>query len=237
MEPSTAKKWSHFKLTWQQPNGQAPSIHPTYQLEPAANGDLLMLNADGIYRMVPNIECGITNGLAGGNETITQVEVDIPYVERSLNTPVEVSSGTSGSLAATLRVQQYSYSIPGVLSLTTRAYNGAVPGPTIRVRAGDELRIQLINELPANFDYKGENTWNTYNRAETTNLHLHGVHVSPQGKGDDVWVEVNPGETYEYVYEIPSDHAPGLNYYHAHYHGSTAVQVQGGLYGKLCSTG
>ena len=191
-----------------------------------------MLNSDGIYRMISNTDCGISNGLEGGNETLTQVEVDIPYVQRSLNVPGVFSSASTGSLTTTLTVSETTYSIPEIISFKTRTYDGSVPGPTLRVRAGDTVRVKLINSLQQNFDYGGENTWNTYHNAETTNLHLHGVHVSPEGTSDNVWVKVNPGETYDYVYNIPHDHAPGLNYYHAHYHGSTALQVQGGLYGK-----
>ncbi len=36
-----------------------------------------------------------------------------------------------------------------------------------------------------------------------------------------------------YEYNIPSDHAPGIHWYHSHIHGESAKQVMGGLYGAL----
>ena len=60
----------------------------------------------------------------------------------------------------------------------TRAlgYNGTSPGPTLVVRPGDLLRVRLENALDA-----------------TTNLHTHGLHVSPEGNGDNVFRAVEPG--------------------------------------------
>ena len=96
------------------------------------------------------------------------------------------------------------------------AYNGAVPGPTLRVRPGDTLRIALRNDL-----------------AEPTNLHTHGLHVSPEGSADDVFVMVDPGGTHRYEYQIPADHPPGLFWYHPHHHGNVAGQVSAGMAGAI----
>ena len=56
-------------------------------------------------------------------------------------------------------------------------YNGTVPGPTLRLRPGDELGIRLVNSLD-----------------EPTNLHVHGLHVSPQANSDNVFVRSCPGQ-------------------------------------------
>ncbi|MFW6205443.1 MAG: multicopper oxidase family protein [Actinomycetota bacterium] len=96
------------------------------------------------------------------------------------------------------------------------AYNGTSPGPTLRLRPGDTLRIDLANRLD-----------------EPTNLHVHGLHVSPEGNGDNVFIEVAPGETFHYEYRLPDDHPTGTFWYHPHRHGLVADQVFGGLAGAI----
>jgi len=100
------------------------------------------------------------------------------------------------------------------------AYNGSAPGPTLRVRPGDTLRITLRNDL-----------------GEPTNLHTHGLHVSPEGSSDDVFVMVDPGGTHRYEYQIPTDHPPGLFWYHPHHHGTVAGQVSAGMAGAIVVEG
>jgi L-ascorbate oxidase len=138
-----------------------------------------------------------------------------------------------------------------------RAYNGNVPGPTLKVKAGDQLKVTLANQLPANppppqpsqggsLDYCGKpNEMGNPHCFNSTNLHTHGLHVSPMsiyGNGslqpptlasDDVLVQIAPGQTQKYCIEIPSFHAPGTNWYHSHMHGSTALQLANGLCGAL----
>ncbi len=99
---------------------------------------------------------------------------------------------------------------------TTMGYNGGVPGPTLSLRAGDTLRVELVNRLE-----------------QTTNLHVHGLHVSPEGSGDNVFLAVEPGSTQRYEYRLPDDHPAGVYWYHPHHHGSVAAQVFGGLYGAI----
>jgi hypothetical protein len=68
----------------------------------------------------------------------------------------------------------------------------------------------------------------------TTNLHTHGLHVSPALGSDDVMdVRIAPGESFSYTYRIPDDHAAGTFWYHPHFEGSTALQVAGGAAGAL----
>ncbi len=99
---------------------------------------------------------------------------------------------------------------------TTMGYNGGVPGPTLRLRPGDTLRVELVNRLE-----------------QTTNLHVHGLHVSPEGNGDNVFLAVEPGSSQRYEYRLPDDHTPGVYWYHPHHHGNVAAQVFGGLYGAI----
>ena len=99
---------------------------------------------------------------------------------------------------------------------TAFSYNGGLPGPTLRIRAGDRLTVNLRNRL-----------------SDPTNLHVHGLHVSPQDNGDNMFVTVDPGTSFQYEYQLPNDHPPGVYWYHPHHHGLVAQQVFGGLYGTI----
>lgn len=82
---------------------------------------------------------------------------------------------------------------------TTMVYNGSLVGPTLRVSPGDRIELTLVNLL-----------------YEPTNLHFHGLHVSPLGDADNVFREVGAGQTASYVINIPVDHSPGTFRYHSH---------------------
>ena len=80
--------------------------------------------------------------------------------------------------------------------------------------------------LPHNFD--------------ATNLHLHGLDVEvhmfdPVGTTDPYapHIAVQPGECYCYRFNVPDDHPGGMYWYHPHLHGSTAIQMWGGMLGLL----
>ena len=100
------------------------------------------------------------------------------------------------------------------------AYNGTVPGQTWVVRPGDRIEVRLRNELDT-----------------ATNLHTHGLEVSPQGNGDNPFLSLDPGEVFDYVFDVPKDHPPGVGWYHPHRHGTVTDQLFGGLYGALIVAG
>ncbi|SDI99626.1 Multicopper oxidase with three cupredoxin domains (includes cell division protein FtsP and spore coat protein CotA) [Arthrobacter subterraneus] len=96
------------------------------------------------------------------------------------------------------------------------AFNGSLPGPTLRVAPGDTIRVAMTNGLRA-----------------PTNLHVHGLHVSPEGNGDNPFLSINPGESFNYEFVLPEGHPPGTYWYHPHRHGHVADQVAAGLYGVI----
>jgi hypothetical protein len=49
--------------------------------------------------------------------------------------------------------------------------------------------------------------FNSFRDPYITNLHTHGLHVSGDTGADDVSVEILPGQSYNYTYIIPCDHA------------------------------
>jgi FtsP/CotA-like multicopper oxidase with cupredoxin domain len=74
--------------------------------------------------------------------------------------------------------------------------------------------------------------------AETTNLHFHGLNVSPTcGQDNVINTMIQPGDMFTYNVQIPADEPPGLYWYHPHPHGFSEGQVQGGAAGALIVEG
>ena len=122
-----------------------------------------------------------------------------------------------------------------------RSYNGCPTGPVIRVDPGSKLRIDLRNRLRATdttFKCPPDNTGHHRPHCfNTVNLHTHGLHVSPSGKADNVMLSIHPGQNFQYEYDIPANHPAGTHWYHAHRHGSTAIQVSSGGAGVIVVKG
>ncbi len=107
-------------------------------------------------------------------------------------------------------------------------YNGCYPAPTIRVRKGDKLVVNLTNGLPPT---TATNLLGY--RKNVTNLHTHGWHVSPAAPSDYVMYELEPGYGYRHEYDTAMQEAGTLNFYHPHKHGVSAEQYWAGLAGAL----
>jgi FtsP/CotA-like multicopper oxidase with cupredoxin domain len=92
-------------------------------------------------------------------------------------------------------------------------YNGAVPGPELRVNQGDRVRVTLINHLPA-----------------ATAIHWHGLRLpnAEDGVAGVTRHAVPPGASYTYEFVVKD---PGTFWYHSHQ--DTQRQLPLGLYGAL----
>ncbi|MBV8367442.1 MAG: multicopper oxidase domain-containing protein [Candidatus Eremiobacteraeota bacterium] len=131
--------------------------------------------------------------------------------------------------------------------LTLRNYDGCLTSPVITARPGDTVRITLHNALSKNDPSCVPPSMPPYYLPpgvgcfNTTNLHTHGLHVSPTigpyGAGDNVQLTIDPQATQQYSIDIPTDHPAGTFWYHAHQHGSTAVDVASALAGPLIVQG
>jgi FtsP/CotA-like multicopper oxidase with cupredoxin domain len=109
----------------------------------------------------------------------------------------------------------------------TTTYEGSIPGPTLVVKPGDRLLIDLTNDLPANPTGLREGMFP--HEQNTTNFHAHGLTVSPLGNGDNAFRLFKPGATRLVKIDIPEDHPSGTFWYHPHKHGSTTFQFLGGM--------
>ncbi|MCC2280297.1 multicopper oxidase family protein [Streptomyces sp. ET3-23] len=159
-----------------------------------------------------------------------------------------VVNSRSGLLEHTLTVAG-GHPVVGGRRLGLDIYNGRLPGELWRVRAGDRVRVLLRNCMEpsgvppvctqddASGCLPARERQTLVHDAVTTNLHVHGLQVSPSGSSDNMYVSVPPGGSRQYVYDIPSDQPSGLYWYHPHHHGSTTHQGWSGLCGPLVVEG
>ena len=98
------------------------------------------------------------------------------------------------------------------------AFNGQIPGPQLRARKGDKVKIVLRNELP-----------------ESTAVHFHGLTVPNAMDGVPFITQdpIKPGETFNYEFEIVD--GPGTYMYHSHH--NALAQVGRGLFGSFIVEG
>jgi suppressor of ftsI len=114
------------------------------------------------------------------------------------------------------------------------AFNGESVAPVIRASPGEVLKITYINGLPN----KSSETCAINPCMDMTNLHFHGLLVSPDAPQDDVLgMLARPGQTLHYTVPIPRDHPPGLFWYHTHPHGESHRQVSDGMSGAIVIEG
>ena len=113
-------------------------------------------------------------------------------------------------------------------------YEGKSIAPTIRISPGDTLKIDYVNDLPAH----SKESCAISPCMDMTNLHFHGLAISPQAPQDNVIdMLAKPGETLHYVVEIPANHPPGLFWYHTHPHGESHRQALDGMSGAIVIDG
>ncbi|XP_077997330.1 multicopper oxidase mco-like [Glandiceps talaboti] len=223
----------------------------------------------------------------------------LPDMQRKIT---EVES-QNGRLDIQLTVAKYRFF--GKVNFNTRAfyYNGvgSIPGPTLRVKAGDTIYLTLKNEIdhgtsntesPLDSESYSSSESHSYtfsdyfsdysdwsseseltgggavdrphrgpsnirplqrpfnesmlrsrarsmifpptqdvNLADIVNFYTYGLHIDP--KEDRMQIGIKPKENHTYVIHIPPDHAPGLNWYSSHYHGTSAYHVGTGLAGAI----
>lgn len=99
----------------------------------------------------------------------------------------------------------------GTRAVPTWAFNGTLPGPQIRLRAGEVLRARVVNALPA-----------------PLTVHWHGIALRSDMDGVPALTQkaIPAGGTFTYEFTVPD---PGTYFYHSH----SGTQLDRGLYGAL----
>jgi len=172
------------------------------------------------------------NGSGGGPGVTPQPPFTFPQPE------VRESSG--GMLQTTLHARIADNMLVDNFSgenrvVHTPTFEGSIPGPTLSVKPGDTLSIDMVNELPANppVQRMGFFPHNPY----TINLHTHGLEVSPLGISDNIFRQMPPGTTNTVKVDIPANHPSGTYWYHTHVHGTVTFQLISGMAGFLIVKG
>jgi FtsP/CotA-like multicopper oxidase with cupredoxin domain len=94
------------------------------------------------------------------------------------------------------------------------AFNGVVPGPEVRVQAGDRVKFVFQNQMD-----------------QPTSVHFHGLTVPNSEDGVPYVTQppIMPGEYWTYRFTIKDP--PGMYVYHSHF--NSTEQVGSGMYGAL----
>ena len=120
------------------------------------------------------------------------------------------SSSAVRVVERTLEAAPLDFELGGRMARTW-GYDGGMPGPEIRLKEGETLRVKLRNRLP-----------------EDTSVHWHGVPL-PNAMDGVPGVTQQPIKTGgEFVYEFQADD-PGTYIYHSH----SGLQLDRGLQGPL----
>src|ERR1700676_4477762 len=126
-----------------------------------------------------------------------------------------------GAAAAAETLEKRLVAAPGKASILGQAfpetavwcYNGKTPGPEIRLRQGERLRLVVENQLP-----------------QHTTIHWHGVRVPNAMDGAPMVTQppIQLGGSFTYEFAVPD---AGTYWYHPHAH--SAEQVGRGLAGPF----
>ena len=117
--------------------------------------------------------------------------------DRPLRQPA-VYTSHHGVLDVTLVASQKRVTIAG-RQVLAKVYNGSFAAPTLIASPGDLIQVKLVDHLN-----------------QPTNLHFHGLEVSPDGDADNIFISVAPGHSFQYRFRLPRSAATGTFWYHSH---------------------
>jgi FtsP/CotA-like multicopper oxidase with cupredoxin domain len=136
----------------------------------------------------------------------------LPGNSREATLPAAATPADDGVRTLNACVASVALRGDGATATPVWCYGGSVPGPILKVRRGEELRLRLANELP-----------------QPIGVHWHGVRA-PTAKAELVTHTsgaVAPGEAVEYRFRAPD---AGTFWYHAQRDSGALAQ---GLYGAF----
>lgn len=135
--------------------------------------------------------------------------------QRELAVPALASSQVDeqGRRVFSLTAQQGESDLGAGTATQTWGFNGAHLGPTLRVERGEDVVVDVRNELPV-----------------ATSVHWHGMRLPARMDGGP-HQPVAPGQTWSPTWTV--DQPAATLWYHPHPHGTTADQVGRGLAGMV----
>ncbi|MEO6144846.1 MAG: multicopper oxidase family protein [Dermatophilaceae bacterium] len=157
----------------------------------------VLIGAFGLTGLAAVGACGSPTAVPASAESVRRAEA----LRRSSSQRV---------VTARLRPRATTVDLGGPV-VNTWAYGASVPGPLLRARAGDLLRVQVDNQLPAE-----------------TSVHWHGIALRNDMDGVPGMTQtpIAAGKSFTYEFTVPD---PGTYFYHPH----SGVQLDRGLYGAL----
>lgn len=151
-----------------------------------------------------------------------------PYVVPVASDSDDTGAG-SPAIETTLVASHEMVDIDGTGAMVhAEVFNGAIPGPTLKLDVGDTVVVRLVNDLP-----------------HSTGIHWHGVELMNYADGTEVTQDGAPGAplqtlgngvpaggTFLYKFRVTR---PGIYWYHPHHHNSLN-RVFRGMYGIIVVT-
>ena len=165
-----------------------------------------------------------------------------------LQEPNQVTA-QNGVLSQILTVGMSTFELGG-RTVRSQVYNGQFPGPTLVIEQGDTMNVLLRNRMKAGYLPYGASSKESppvfpgqpyagfpQRLGNITNLHVHGMHVSPKAPADDALLRIPPGDQFQYRIQVPETNPPGLYWYHPHVHHYSDMQVGEGQAGAIIVKG
>jgi manganese oxidase len=157
-------------------------------------------------------DAGVGHGFHGGNGVVGEVDLsrfDPSKFLRDFYRGEEIREGGRTVREFELTAEEIEIEVAPGIVYPAWAYNGQVPGPTLRATEGERLRIRFKN-----------------NSSHPHTIHFHGFHPANM---DGVFELVGKGQ--EFVYEFDAEPA-GLHLYHCHT-SPLRKHIEKGLYGAF----
>ena len=131
--------------------------------------------------------------------------------------PVAVDTNPAADVfETTLTAQEATVDIGGGRTAKALTFNGAIPGPELRLHVNDTVIVHMKNDL-----------------THPTGIHWHGIELANGSDGTPLTQNmVDPGKSFLYKFKVIR---PGTFWYHPHHHSSTN-QVFKGMYGSIVVT-
>jgi FtsP/CotA-like multicopper oxidase with cupredoxin domain len=167
---------------------------------------ILFLAACSTAGNTDNMDNSNMENMEGMEEQDTNKENSANLTQTSTT---EILTGNTFNLVA----KEANHQLNENVSVEAWTFNGSVPGSQIRVKEGEDLTINLKNELP-----------------DPVSIHWHGIPLPNNMDGIPGVTQnaVQPGESFTYKFNAS---VPGTYMYHTHQDGVN--QVDKGLYGSL----